>query len=185
MKLTVTLDMGNSAFSDSPAIEAAAILTHAADEFALRPLPETPRPLHDVNGNTVGHIAVTYGTTDYDMSSVERVDLGQPFTVTTDRTFSDDTEDPDAITMAESDPRDLFGGDLSDTWNGWHNVSSLFTGQQGAPNTLHPSEVVSGSMARRILTMPGRWVFVPLDDTEDPDGDALGWLALTTSNPEL
>ena len=61
-KLTLTLELGNSAFEPEAGPEVARILRYLADTFedTLVVSPRGPEPLsiRDVNGNTVGQVTI-------------------------------------------------------------------------------------------------------------------------------
>lgn len=99
------------------------------------------------------------------------VGLDEPFTVTADGTAHLDY-DGESTTVAETDPVELFGEDLTEDYRGWSNVSPLYS--NGDHYTLHPSEVVSEGMAAAILSRPGRYIFRSLED-------GTGWLVLSTA----
>lgn len=55
------------------------------------------------------------------------------------------------------------------------------TGQYGYNGAvMHPSETLSGGLARRILSEPGTYVVTEVrdDDGQYPDGDPIGWAVL-------
>ena len=59
MKLTLTLDMDNAAFEDSPGQEAARLLRSAARKVeGCEPGDQDSFMLLDSNGNRVGHVTV-------------------------------------------------------------------------------------------------------------------------------
>lgn len=56
-KITIRIETGNDAFSDSPTAEIARILRKLADDFERDGLP--PGVLRDINGNSVGTLEIT------------------------------------------------------------------------------------------------------------------------------
>ena len=64
MKLTLTIQIDNAAFTESASAETARILRHIADRIVMVDLNEysdrTPLPpVFDVNGNRVGTLEIT------------------------------------------------------------------------------------------------------------------------------
>lgn len=70
----------------------------------------------------------------------------------------------------------------------WDNLSSQYTGQHGAPNSMHDSEYLGGGMAEEIANTPGEYAMPYItwycetdcecEDDESHDQDIEGWLIL-------
>ena len=60
MRFTLTVDMGNDAFTDAPDDELARIIQHTAQKIATQGFEKSESvAVHDVNGNRVGAWKVT------------------------------------------------------------------------------------------------------------------------------
>lgn len=103
----------------------------------------------------------------------EVVDFDAPFVV-------DDSGDvlTDRFAWQEPDAMLDDDGDV-DVSDGWEALTG-YTGQYGyAGAVMHPSETLSGALARDILSTPGTYCLVEVRDADDdyPDGDPIGWAA--------
>lgn len=73
---------------------------------------------------------------------------------------------------------------MSTFFSDWINLSSLYTGQHGAPDTLHDSEYFAGRMAEFAANTPGEYtipvVYWEEVDTEGETADSSieGWVFL-------
>lgn len=60
----------------------------------------------------------------------------------------------------------------------WEPVRG-YTGQYGYNGpVMHPSEYLGGNMARDVLATPGLYVCITVEDGDDLEGDAVGWMLL-------
>ena len=101
----------------------------------------------------------------------EAVDFDAPFIVDDSGNVLTDRfmwQEPDV--MLDDD------GDI-DVSDGWETLTG-YTGQYGyAGAIMHPSETLSGALARDILSTPGTYCVVEVRDADGdyPDGDPIGW----------
>ena len=67
--------------------------------------------------------------------------------------------------------------DAPHSWEPWQLLTG-WTGQYGYNGgCFHPSEFIGGALAEHILSTPGNWVAVTVEDPETPDLD-IGWALL-------
>ena len=56
--IKIKIKTGNATFDNQPEVEIGRILGNIAHECLTFGIPQTPYPIHDINGNTVGEVTI-------------------------------------------------------------------------------------------------------------------------------